>query len=481
MRKSPRFHTAIHWFRRDLRLTDNTALFNAVESTKEIVPVYIVSSWSKSHRWTGAPRQDFLCGCLESLARNIQTIGGRLIFRSGDAVEQLEKLIRETKAEALFFNRNPDPFGRGTEKKVTTMCRRLGIEVANFKDIVLHEPSEVLTGSGNPYKVYTPYSKKWHSLDKPRSVPRVKRLSTPSKLRSDAVPTIRTWKLPTHSARIPTPGERAARSRFRSALNHSIPAYAAIRNDPTGISTSLIGPDLRFGTLSIREVFRKTQNLAESAPTDKERNSIQTFQKQLAWREFFMAILAHYPEVLETEFNPSWRGLRWDDPDEDNRFVRWATGTTGFPIVDAGMRQLLATGYMHNRVRMIVAMFLTKDLHIDWRLGESHFMQWLVDGEIANNNGGWQWSAGTGADAAPYFRIQNPWTQTSRYDPEGKYIKAWVKELADVDPKRFQKPPEPLDPLEANYPPPMVDHKTERERTLAIFKTHKEKQGKGSS
>jgi deoxyribodipyrimidine photo-lyase len=182
----------------------------------------------------------------------------------------------------------------------------------------------------------------------------------------------------------------------------------------------------------VREVYHRAAESQRHASNDRERKSIFTFQKQLAWREFFMAILHHFPEVLETDFNPDWRGLAWDDPDHGDRLQRWKDGRTGFPIVDAGMRQLRETGYMHNRVRMITAMFLTKDLHLHWMLGESHFMQHLLDGEIANNNGGWQWSAGTGADAAPYFRIQNPWTQTATYDPEGRYIKRWVPELAKV-------------------------------------------------
>jgi deoxyribodipyrimidine photo-lyase len=176
--------------------------------------------------------------------------------------------------------------------------------------------------------------------------------------------------------------------------------------------------------------------------------------------------------VLEEEFNREWRGLPWDAPNEN--FDAWKTGRTGFPIIDAGMRELLATGFMHNRVRMITAMFLTKDLHVDWRLGESYFMQHLLDGEIASNNGGWQWSAGTGADAAPYFRIQNPWSQTARYDPQGIYIKRWVPELAAVDPKKFLEPPADGNPLAPGYPLPCVDHKSERDRTLAIFKRHRE-------
>ena len=194
----------------------------------------------------------------------------------------------------------------------------------------------------------------------------------------------------------------------------------------------------------------------------------------MAWREFYFAILHYYPEVLDSEFSPQWRGLPWDQPDE--KLVAWQQGRTGFPIVDAGMRELLATGHMHNRVRMIVAMFFTKDLHYDWRIGESWFMQHLIDGEIASNNGGWQWSAGTGADAAPYFRIQNPWSQTARFDPQGIYIKRWVPELANISADKFHQAPIDGRPIATDYPLPICDHNRERLRTLALFKKHKDQQ-----
>jgi deoxyribodipyrimidine photo-lyase len=225
-----------------------------------------------------------------------------------------------------------------------------------------------------------------------------------------------------------------------------------------------------MGLISIRTLYAKVAAALESAK-GLSRASIQIYIKELAWREFYFAILHHFPQVLDHEFNENWRGLPWDEPNEN--FEKWKSGKTGFPIVDAGMRQLLQTGFMHNRVRMITAMFLTKDLHIDWKLGESHFMQHLTDGEIASNNGGWQWSAGTGADAAPYFRIQNPWSQTAKYDPTGVYIKRWIPELISVDPRKFQAPPENNKPLAPDYPLPCVDHKTERERTLEIFKKHR--------
>jgi len=231
--------------------------------------------------------------------------------------------------------------------------------------------------------------------------------------------------------------------------------------------TSRLSQDLRHGLLSPREAYERAKQASEESDADG-RNSVWKYIAELIWREFYFQILWHYPEVLEHEFNPKYRGMKWDQ--DEVKYRAWCEGRTGFPIVDAAMRQLNETGYMHNRSRMIAAMFLTKDLHLDWRMGEKYFMQQLIDGEIASNNGGWQWSAGTGADAAPYFRIQNPWSQTKRYDADGKYIKQWVPELRDVPAKNLLEPPADGKPLAEGYPLPMVDHGTERDETLRRFK-----------
>jgi len=469
------YGNVIHWFRRDLRLSDNTALLQATRDSEKVLPVYISSDWKGEHHWTGPARQAFLCGCLESLSKNIDHAGGRLIFRRGHAVEELEKLIDESEAEAVYCNRDPDPYGKEMEKRVRELCRNKGIAFHDFQDAVLHEKDEVLTNSGGPYKVYTPYSRTWFDQEKSAVQDTVRTIHTLTTIRKGSVPTVSDWGLPYEGELLRTPGEKAARQRLKQAIDEVIGEYEGMRNDPAADATSHLGADLRYGTLSVREVFHEAEQARERARSESTRSSIHTFQKQLGWREFFMAILGHFPEVLETDFNADWRGLDWDDPGKDDRFEHWKAGKTGFPIVDAGMRQLAETGYMHNRVRMITAMFLTKDLHIHWKEGESHFLQHLLDGEIANNNGGWQWSAGTGADAAPYFRIQNPWTQTDRYDKNGEYIKRWLPELEKVDPKRFTKPPEDDRPLAPDYVLPIVDHKTERDETLRRFKAHKEK------
>ena len=257
-------------------------------------------------------------------------------------------------------------------------------------------------------------------------------------------------------------------------LDQAIHTYATDRDAPGSDRSSRISQDLRWGLLSAREVFHRCQDLSgdERLPV-AAREGVGRYVGEIAWRDFYGQILFHYPEVLDTEFNPAMRGLPWRGVENNEDYARWTRGETGFPIVDAGMRQLAATGFMHNRVRMIAAMFLAKDLRVHWREGERWFNQHLVDGEIASNNGGWQWSAGTGADAAPYFRIQNPWTQSGRHDPKGDYIHRWVPELKDVPAARLHGPPaSPDQPLARGYPVPMVDHAAERDRTLAMFKQH---------
>ena len=462
----------IHWFRRDFRITDNTALTAATTQAEEVIPLYIQSEWRGSHQWTGPARQEFLCGSLASLAKNLEAIGGRLIIRRGEAVEELEKILTETGAVAIFTNRDPDPFGRSVEARLATICQAKGVELLLHKDICIHERDEVLTGQGTIYRVFTPYSKAWFALPKPAPTGAIKQLKTPDGIPSLPPLQLADWRL-IPSARIPEPGERVARERLKSFVNSAVAQYGGQRDIPSLAGTSQLSQDLRFGLISPRQIYAATKKVEESLPPEG-RKSVMKFLTEIVWREFYMQLLWHYPELLEQEFNATWRGMEWPGiagvPDA---FERWCEGRTGFPIVDAGMRQLAATGWMHNRVRMITAMFLTKDLHLDWRLGEAFFMRSLVDGEIASNNGGWQWSAGTGADAAPYFRIQNPWSQTKRYDPQGLYIRRWVPELCDVSSASLLDPPANGRPIAPGYPLPMLDHSTERDLTLDLFARHK--------
>ena len=450
----------IHWFRRDLRLTDNTALLAALSDSDEIVPVYILSDWKKNHLWTGEKRQKFLSECLVSLSANLDHLGGALIIRQGNAVTELLQLVQETDAEAIYLNEDVDPFGQEIEAQLK---KASPVPVHTYQDAALHPVNEVLKGDGTPYRVYTPFSKRWLPLDKKKPTGRPKSLKTPKGIISLSLPSLETWEIDASNCETVPGGEKAACQRMKEALSKRVTHYNDTRDIPSVPGTSRLSQDLRWGTLSIRELYQKALQCGS-----------EQYLKELAWREFYFQILHHFPEVLSLEFNADWRGLPWDEPGE--QFDAWKNGQTGFPIVDAGIRELLKTGFMHNRVRMIVAMFLTKDLHLDWRLGEQFFAQHLLDGEIASNNGGWQWSAGTGADAAPYFRIQNPWSQTKRFDSEGEYIKRRVPELSETDPKLFLAPPEDGQAIASGYPSPIVDHSDERKRTLVIFKQHREEQ-----
>ena len=463
----------IHWFRRDFRITDNTALTAAVKAGEEVVPAYIASDWQGSHNWTGPSRQEFLCGSLDSLSRNLEAIGGCLIIRRGDAVAELEKLAEETGAREIFANRDPDPFGRSVEARLETMCRAKGILLSLHKDACVHERNEVLTGQGTTFRVFTPYSKVWFNLPKPSPMPAPHRLVTPRGVASLPLPQLSDWGLSSSGAMLPEPGERAARERLKAFAAGPISRYGETRDIPSVAGTSQLSQDLRFGLISPRQIYAAAKK-AEEGLLPEGRKSVMKYLAEIVWREFYMQLLWHYPELLDQEFNSNWRGMIWPGlPGVPDAFERWCAGVTGFPIIDAAMRQLAATGWMHNRCRMITAMFLTKDLHLDWRRGEAFFMRSLVDGEIASNNGGWQWSAGTGADAAPYFRIQNPWSQTKRYDPEGAYIRRWVPELRNVSSASLLDPPPDGSPIAAGYPSPMLDHSTERDCTLDLFAQHK--------
>jgi len=357
----------LHWFRRDLRVTDNTALSYACREADEIIPVYLLSTWKRNHRWTGPNRQEFLCGCLESLAKNLEHIGGRLILRSGLPNEQLIKLAQETRAKAIYLNQNYSRYDVEIEHQLRQVANAAGIKIRSFKDTVILAPNEVLNQSDEPFRVFTPYARAWHRHGKPDPLPKVRIMKTPSSIRSESMPTLDHWGL-TPEVGILEPGEKAARNRLRNFLKEAIFEYGAQRNRPSLRITSRLSQDLRFGTISPREVYAACQKVALDC-TAAERRSVSAFVNELIWREFYFQILWHFPNVLHETFNPQFSTVRWDyDP---ARLSRWCEGITGFPIVDAGMRELNETGFMHNRARMIVAMFLTKDLHIHWREGEN--------------------------------------------------------------------------------------------------------------
>ena len=440
---------ALHWFRGDLRLSDNNALHAACAGADVVIPLFIFDSRILSAPDTGAPIVGFMLECLASLQKNIEAAGGKLVFRQGVVEEEMRSLLGETGAKALYFNRDYEPGARKRDAAVEKLAWSLGVEVHSYKDGVVHEPEEILKPDGQPYRVFTAYSRCWRLQPKPEVLPAVKFKRPPGfKYPSSvALPTVRELGF---ALEIPLPaaGERAGRERLKAFAKGDLLRYASQRDFPARDATSRLSPHLRLGTVSPRTVLAAAEKAALENPSSRKETEI--FINELIWRDFYRQILWHYPHVAESCFKEKYNGLKWEN--DEKLFRAWCEGRTGFPIVDAGMHQLNTTGWMHNRVRMIVAMFLTKDLLVSWQWGERYFMQKLVDADLASNNGGWQWSASTGTDAQPYFRIFNPISQAHKFDPEGHYIRRYVPEADTLA-----------------YPAPIVDHARQRVKALALF------------
>lgn len=425
---------AYFWFRRDLRLHDNAGLHHALTTGLPVQPVFI---FDKEILGKLSDKNDrrvvFIHRQLERLNRELQHFGASLLVYHGKPLEVWKKLIASGNVNQVYTNHDYEPYAQQRDQKVSELLQQHGIGFHTFKDQVIFEKSEVVKDDGTPYTVYTPYMKKWRSRLKPEHMKSF-----------DCSP-----KAGCFAASAPQTVMTLAEIGFRD-MNEELPSdsvsdeiilqYGETRDIPSIRGTSRLGVHLRFGTISIRELARHTFPLSDK------------FFNELIWREFYQMILWHFPHVVERSFKPQYDRLVWRNNEAE--FELWCNGQTGFPIVDAGMRELAATGFMHNRVRMITASFLTKFLLIDWRWGESWFAQKLIDFELASNNGGWQWSAGTGVDAAPYFRIFNMDEQTKKFDPDFRYIKKWVPEFQEL-----------------TYVKRMVDYKAARERCLAFYKS----------
>jgi deoxyribodipyrimidine photo-lyase len=457
----------IHWFRRDLRLADNTALLRAAATAERLIPVFVVDDAILKRPDTGASRVRFLLACLHALAADLAESGSRLIVLRGDPADELVRLARAVGATAVHWNKDYEPYARGRDTRVAEALAGAGIRAHAWKDQVLFEENEILTASRRPFTVFTPYARAWRTLKPPRpaGMPRLPAPSSDVHLATVPLPAAADLGF-TSDATLPKPGEAAARARLRDFVATGLDDYDARRNFPGEVGTSGLSPYLRLGVLSVRTVH--------AAAVGKSRGA-QTFTTELIWRDFYQQLLFHHPNVEREAFKPAMRALAWEN--DRALFAAWRRGETGFPIVDAAMRQLRATGWMHNRCRMIVASFLTKDLLIDWRWGERHFMRELVDGDLAANNGGWQWAASTGTDAQPWFRIFNPTSQGETFDPDGSYVRRWIPELTNV-PNRWIHQPWALPPTEAakaglvlgeTYARRVVLHEERRRRALAMY------------
>lgn len=435
----------IFWFRRDLRLEDNRGLQAALQSPYPVVPLFIFDRTildglrdrndrrvSLIHRWVG------------ELAEQIAGCGSSLLVEHGTPEEVFTRLVERFDVRAVYTNRDYEPMAIARDAAIERLLSQRGIPLMTFKDQCIFEAGEIRKPDGTPYTVYTPYSKAWRARLTP---------SDYAECRTDHL-LDRLWK----AEPLPIPSLESLgfhrTSVFIPPLDTSdelLARYPAARDYPADDATSHASIYLRFGKVSIRALVRRALECNADA-----------WLRELIWREFFMMILAEFPHVVTRSFHPEYDTIAWRNDEED--FRRWCEGRTGFPLVDAGMRQLNQTGTMHNRVRMVVASFLTKDLLIDWRWGEAYFAEKLLDFELSSNNGNWQWAAGTGCDAAPYFRVFNPLLQQAKFDPHGTYVRRWIPELGTPE-----------------YPTPMIDHTVARERVLDAYRHAIEASGKRPS
>jgi deoxyribodipyrimidine photo-lyase len=446
----------LFWFRKDLRLDDNVGL-HAAARDGDVIPFYASEPAILRRPDLAATRVRFVLDSLEGLAAACERAGSHLALDHGDAIETVVRAARACGADAVYWNDEYEPALRRCDDAVEVALRAAGVRVRRFHDRLLVAPGEVMNKAGQPFVVYTPFRRACEELPLPSPVPDVTRLA-PHALprRSLAIlerlgceePAAARWK------------GGAARERLDAFLADGLARYDSERDLPAAGAGSRLSADLRFGTISVRTVAARV--LAHGTPA-----AATKFVSELRWRDFYAHVLFHFPHVETGAFKREFDALEWED--DPTLLDAWRAGRTGYPMVDAGMRELAATGFMHNRVRMIVASFLAKDLLLDWRLGERHFMNHLVDGDLASNNGGWQWAAGTGTDAQPYFRIFNPQLQGEKFDPEGEYVRRWVPELSKVSKRHVHRPWQATPHERGAYPDRVVVHEDQRPLALAMY------------
>ncbi|WP_066224072.1 cryptochrome/photolyase family protein [Formosa haliotis] len=416
----------IFWFRRDLRLTDNTGLLEALNRDTLVLPIFIFDDNILNELPPDDARVSFIYNQLKTINSELNRHNSSLLCLKGQVLDIWKQLTETYTIEAVYTNTDYEPYARERDAKVSTFLKSKNIEVHTFKDQVIFEPHEILKQDNTPYTVYTPYKNKW--LERFSGVEVFSDVSFENVHKNQfEFPTLESF------------GFKPSSIKVKPYNLGDIGKYAKYRDYPSQDIGSYLGPHLRFGTVSIRSIISALK------PED------QTFLNELIWREFFMQILYHFPNVVSQNFRRKYDGIAWRN--NETEFKLWCQGKTGYPLVDAGMRQLNTTGYMHNRVRMVTASFLCKHLLIHWQWGEAYFAKKLLDYELASNNGNWQWAAGTGCDAAPYFRIFNPITQLEKFDKNLDYIKQWIPEYGTKD-----------------YPDPLVDHKSARLRALEVYK-----------
>lgn len=457
----------VHWHRRDLRPTDNTALARAADSDT-IVPVFIIDPSLLAY--AGPPRVVFMLDCLSHLRDWYRARESGLIIRVGHPPSELSQIAQQYGAGRVVWNKDYSGLAQDRDDEVRSSLHRQGIGTAMYADALLHEPGSITTQTGEAYSVYSYFWRKWRDRepDRPHPTPADTHLEAVS---GASIPTHRELGFKDPEADVPAAGIEAANKRLEAFCDGPIYEYADHRDIPAADATARLSSHLKWGTIGIRQVIKSVKQATTNAPDEKAAESCETFTSQLAWRDFYGHVLAAAPHITSRNHRSYEQPINWrEDPDE---LRAWKDGRTGFPIVDAGMRQLRAEAFMHNRVRMIVASFLTKDLLLDWREGYAWFRDKLADHDTANDSCGWQWVAGTGADAQPYFRVFNPMTQAERFDPDGEYIRTHVTELqgvpSDIIHNWHRLAPEERVAEAPYYPEPIVDHAVRREQAIEMF------------
>lgn len=471
----------LFWHRRDLRLADNVGLTAARQRSSKVVGVFCLDPAVLKRDDVAPARVSYMIGCLQALQTRYQQAGSQLLILKNQPEIGIPALAQALGANAVLWNLDVEPYSQLRDRAVSEALAQAGIQVGTFWDQILHEPDAIRSGSGSPYTVYTPFWKNWSQQSKTEPLPELENFVGLTEVEQKTAEQHGAMPLPTakdlgfnwQNPLFLEPGEAPALERLEEFCDRAIASYQSDRNFPSQPGTSQLSAALKFGAIGIRTVWAKTVELMEFARSDEAQDSIRVWRQELAWREFYQHVMYLFPKLAEGPYRQPFQDFPWIN--DEAHFQAWCAGRTGYPIVDAAMRQLNEAGWMHNRCRMIVASFLTKDLIINWRWGEKYFMQNLIDGDLSANNGGWQWSASSGMDPKP-LRIFNPASQAQKFDPEAEYIRQWLPELRSLETEALVTGKIlPLDRERCDYPEAIVDHNQRQRQFKELYTKQKAK------